>query len=228
MFKGRNFLFIGLPFLLLLLWLFACKDSSPGGQGVVLMKLGNRVVTVNDYKEAFEMAMSAYPMKALADRNHIKVAKVRLLNQMTDELVILHRADALQLIVSDEELNSSIDNILKDYPDQTFDQILVEQSISFNRWKESLRKRLLIEKTIREDTRGLSDSVGDSKPSVALRQQEQKNEPNPPEQQEGSVEGEPYPEGKSAQDIYAAWMARLRKTHPVYIDENQWEAILEE
>jgi hypothetical protein len=229
MFKDRGFVFVGLILLVLMLGISACKDSGPGKQGDVLMKIGDRVFTVTDFQQAFEMAMAAYPMKALTDPNNIKVAKVRLLNQMTDELVILKRADELQLTVSDEELDAAVNNIIKDYPDQTFDQILIEQSISFNRWKESLKKRLLIEKTIQKDTLGLTQSTVDSNALVEPMQEEPNQEAeHPPGRQEGTLEEENNTESRSAQDVYAAWMTVLRKTHPVFIDKSQWEKIIEE
>jgi hypothetical protein len=227
MFKERVFLLRIFIFLLVFLMLSGCNNPSPGGKGVVLMKLGDRVVMVSDFKQAFEMAMAAYPTTALTDRNHLKVARIRLLNQMTDELVIMNRADELQITVSDEELNTAINNIIKDYPDQTFDQVLVEQSISFNRWRESLRKHLLIEKTIHRDILGFSALTGDSNPSGNPK--EKKNgASDAPESEDGSPEGDPAFERDSARDIYALWMAGLRKTHPVFIDKIQWNAILEE
>lgn len=229
MFKDRGFLFTGLILMLLLLSLSACKDKSPGNQGVVLMKLGDRVVTVNEYKQAFEMAMAAYPIKALTDRSHIKVAKVRLLNQMTDELVIINRADELKFTITDEELNTAVNHIIKDYPDQTFDQILVEQSISFNRWRESLRKRLLIEKTIRKDIRGFSEPEVDSVDSTEPESLEKIDEPDDSSNlREVTLEEEEDSDTTRAQDVYAAWMVELRKTHPVFIDETRWKNILEE
>jgi hypothetical protein len=224
MFKDRGFLFRIFISLVVFSALFGCKNPSPGGKGVVLIKLGDRVVTVSDYHQAFEMSMAAYPTRVLTDRNHLKVARIRLLNQMTDELVIMNRADELQLEVSDEELNTAINNILKDYPDQTFDQVLTEQSISFNRWRESLRKRLLIEKTIHKDILAFSGSAGDFK-GPGDRKTEGSEAPG---SVEGAPEGEAGAESDSAQDIYALWMAGLRKTHPVFIDKSRWESILEE
>ena len=226
--KHCRFLLNFLNLLALLTVLSGCSNPSPGEEGLVLMKTGNRMVTVHQYKQAFEMAMSAYPMKALTDRNHILLTRIRLLNQMTDELVMLERADDLGLTVSDEELENTVNRIKKDYPDHAFDQVLIEQAISYHNWKESLRNRLLIEKAVQAD---IEDFTGMILQNLSPFERYQRERLRQVEHQSGEREKfirEKPIDSPDVQNAFSIWISQMRKTYPVVIDENLWEKIQSE
>ena len=70
------------------------------------------------------------------------------MNQMAEELIIDRRAEELGIVLEDAELDAAIQDIKKDYPDDTFEQMLLESAIPFSLWKERLRVRLLMEKVV--------------------------------------------------------------------------------
>jgi hypothetical protein len=67
---------------------------------------------------------------------------------MTEELVIDRRAGELGIQLDDAELEAAIQEIKKDYPEDEFEQMLLESAIPFSLWKDRLRVRLLMEKVV--------------------------------------------------------------------------------
>ena len=67
---------------------------------------------------------------------------------MTIEMLMITRADELNIDVSDDELNAKIAEIKADYPDGTFEETLLEAAVTFDDWKRRMKTRMLVEKLI--------------------------------------------------------------------------------
>jgi len=105
-------------------------------------------VTLAQFERAFEAARIAYSDNRSVDPQVIENARLRLLNQMTEEVIIDRRAHELGIVLDDNELEAAIQAIKKDYPDDEFEQMLLESAIPYSLWKERLRMRLLMEKVV--------------------------------------------------------------------------------
>jgi hypothetical protein len=128
--------------------LAACdKPSSKSAQEYVI-RVGDRVLTVRDFDKAFEIAKIAYPQKAMQDPVALKEAQLRLLRQMTEEMIIIERAKELGIEISVAEVEKAVSEIKKDYPEDVFEQTLLAYAVSYNSWEAGLKKRLLVEKVI--------------------------------------------------------------------------------
>ncbi len=124
-------------------------DSKSGKEYVI--RVGDRVLTVRDFDKAFEIAKIAYPHNAMQDPVALREARLRLINQMTEEMIILERARELGLETSASEVEKAVSEIKKDYPEDAFEQTLLEYAVSYNSWEEALKKRLLVDKVIGEE-----------------------------------------------------------------------------
>jgi parvulin-like peptidyl-prolyl isomerase len=67
---------------------------------------------------------------------------------VVDHYLILEYAKQQALSVSDEELESAVKEIKKDYAEKDFQEFLLKGYIDYREWKEELRERLLIKKVI--------------------------------------------------------------------------------
>jgi FKBP-type peptidyl-prolyl cis-trans isomerase (trigger factor) len=67
---------------------------------------------------------------------------------MTEEVVIDRRAGNWGIVLDDAELEAAIQEIKKDYPEDEFEQMLLESAIPYSLWKDRLRVRLLMEKVV--------------------------------------------------------------------------------
>jgi parvulin-like peptidyl-prolyl isomerase len=71
-----------------------------------------------------------------------------LLQRVVDHYLILEYAKQQGLSVSDEELESAVKEIKKDYAEKDFQDLLLKGYIDYGEWKEELRERLLNKKVI--------------------------------------------------------------------------------
>ena len=97
------------------------QKASDYGTGV-LLRVGDRVLTVLDFNEAFEISKTAYAHNIRQQSEDLRDAQMRLLNQLTVELLLLERAQELGISVTQEELERAVSEIKSDYPEGEFEQ----------------------------------------------------------------------------------------------------------
>ena len=139
-------LLLSLTFTLLL----GCEEKNTA-HNPVLMQTANQAVTAAAYRQElniYRTATGIYPHEdAAADRE----MQIRFVSQMADQLVLLEHARALGIGVGDRDLEAALADIQRDYPDDVFEQLLLENAITLDEWKASLRTRLTIELVIRQE-----------------------------------------------------------------------------
>jgi len=143
-----RYVFIFLFLLNTILNLASCTNSHSNN---VVIKVENLVLTLPEFNEYFESLKAAYSLDELRRPSIRRIIRLRLLYQLLDEMIILKRAQELNLAVTDQELNKAIRDIRKDYPGKSFEEMLIKEVVSYSRWKKMLRRRLLIEKVIEKD-----------------------------------------------------------------------------
>jgi hypothetical protein len=103
------------------------------------------------FERAFEAARIAYSDARSVDPQVIQNARLRLLNQMAEEVIVDRRAKELGIALEETELEAAIQNIKQDYPEDTFEQMLLESAIPYSLWRDRLRVRLLMEKVVDQE-----------------------------------------------------------------------------
>lgn len=136
--------------------LAGCSDVEHKQKDEYLIKLKDRIITVADFNNAFEIAENAYSQNRIQQPDVARKARLRLIQQMTEEIILLERAEELGITMTDSQVEKAIRDIKKDYPDNVFQEILVEYAVPYRSWKEGLKTRLLMEKVI---TQELGDKI---------------------------------------------------------------------
>ncbi len=204
-----------------------CHCDRPTQEDNYLIHVGSSTVTVSEFKQAVQAAAEeVFPGEQEVNAAAQNDLRVRVLNQLTEELIITERAKAMGLRVSDEELEHAVAGIKADYPDDTFEKTLLENAVSFQSWKEKLATRLLIDKVIESE---LVDKVEITSQDLADYFQDH--------YPQGVPEGENADEinqkivrhlrRQKAEGMYQAWIENLRKTYPVDIDQQRWNRLSE-
>jgi len=148
-----NFIIL-LGVLLMALILAACANPDSVDEKKYVIRVQDRVLTVFDFNKAFEMAKTAYPHNVMQDPVALRESRLRLLNQLTEQMLIMERAQELGIETTELEVEKTISDITKDYPEDVFEQTLLEYAVPYNVWEEGLKKRLLIEKVVNEELSG--------------------------------------------------------------------------
>lgn len=192
-----------------------------------LIRVGSSTITVAEFKRAVDATSEeAFPGDQDIDPSVLSDLRVRVLNQLTDELIIIERAAALGIHVSDQELESSIEAVKADYPDDTFEKTLLENAVSFQAWKQKLATRLLIDKVIAKE---LVDKVEITSKDVAIYFQNHfpKGIPEGEDADQFNKRIVQHLRQQKAEALYHGWIESLRKTFPVEVHQQRWNRLVE-
>ena len=209
--------------------LAGCSDTDTDLSGVYLVRVGKQVVSVVDFNKAFEIAKTAYPHNMMQNPNDVKEAQIRLLNQMTEELILIERAAELEIQVTEEEVENAIAKIKEDYPNEdVFKQTLLEYAVSYESWRKGLKTRLLMEKLVERE---LKTQIVISPDEIAKHYKENYSEE---QTTQAPVQGERDVDAiiveqlrrKKTEVAYKAWIEKLQKRYAIEINKKEWEKIL--
>jgi len=205
-----------------------CHNDVSEQDNRCLIRVGASRITVQDFRDAFEIAKVAYPHNAMQDPEILKKLRSRLLNQLSDETILLERAKTLQIDVSETELEAAIEEIKADYPEGVFQQVFFESAISYPHWLQRIKTRLLIDRVIEKD---LTDKVDITPEDVSnfLKDHDMMNDTSLPYDYESMNEKTiAFLRRKKAEEIYPEWMKKLKQEYKIEIDHELWEKIVED
>ncbi len=207
--------------------LSACGENASVTPPDYLIRIGTRVVTRFDFERAFEITKTAYPHNVLQKKEAMKEARLRLLNQLTEELVLQQRAFEIGVKVTETELNAAIDGIKQDYPEGMFQQTLLENAISFESWKNGLKNRLLMEKVIASE---LEDRISISQDDIAKYYREHvldENKIKEQNQEDTNALIIKHLRRQKAEQAYKTWIEKLQQSYEIDINWKLWEKIID-
>ena len=192
-----------------------------------LVKVGGSTLTVAEFNEVFEISKTAYSHSDTMDPAVVADIKLRLLNQLIEELILIERAGALGIAVSDQELESEVQKIRADYPEDVFEEMLLEAAVSFEAWKKRLRMQLVARKFIQIE---LEAKVTITAEEVARYYAKHFPVDTPHETDDrgaGVTDAMilKMVKNQKVQAAYAEWMKTNRRSVAIDINSRQWEAI---
>jgi len=210
-----------------MLVLLGCVDRGPAGDQRFLLRVGERQVSVAAFHRIFEISKTAYTHNDLRDPAVSRDLKLRLLNQLVEELILLEKAESDGITITGDELDAAVRQITADYPAGVFEEMLMESAVSFEDWQERLRVRLL--------TRRVIDNV--IAKDIVISPQDI--------QDYFKAHRDDWPGAETTEEIdrinavilrrlrdtkteraYAAWMSEQRSRIPIEINAVQWERIM--
>jgi len=204
-----------------------CMNSESNPDAVQLIRVNDRVLTVLEFNQAFEISKTAYSHSLRYEPDVYRNAQLRLLNELTIEMIILERAAELGLTISDEEVEKAVADVKKDYPEDTFEKTLLEFAVSYETWRDRLRNRLLMEKVIDYE---LKEQILITSEDIAKYYEENFRAKAPDADSEMNTEDinkmiiEQLRREKMEQ-AYQTWINRLKQRYLIEINSIQWERI---
>ncbi len=115
----------------------------------VVAEVNGDPITVAEFVEELSPLVEGYHTPASPqEQEALERLKEALLDQLIEKRLILQEARRMNITVSDEELEEVFAAIRKGYPKGGFEEVIRGEGISMAQWKERLRQRILIEKTI--------------------------------------------------------------------------------
>ena len=204
-----------------------CMNSGSSQDNEPLIRVQDRILTVLDFNKAFEVAKTAYPHNFEDDQEYFRNARLRLLNQLVVEMIILERADELDLSISSEEIQNAVNEIKNDYPEDTFEKALLESAVSYESWEARLKSRLLMQKVVDHE---LKDQIVITPEDIAgyyERNYQATDADAEPKNENDDINENiiKHLRQEKAQKAYKTWIKELKRKYSIEINSTRWEAI---
>jgi hypothetical protein len=201
------------------------KGSDLGNE--VLIRVGNRVVTILDFNEAFEISKTAFVHSTSEPSEDLRKAQLRLLNELILEMILLERAHEIGISVTDIELERAVAALKSDYPTGEFEQTLLEFAVSYETWESRLKTRLIMEKVIEKEVENRititsEDIAAYYKKNFQGKKSESESTPASGDINEIIVK---QLRREKAEDSYKIWIEELEAKYEIEINNEQWEKI---
>lgn len=191
-----------------------------------LIRVGSSMVTVAEFKVRVEATSEeAFPGEESVNPDALNDLRVRILNQLTEELIISERAKQIGVQISDVELDQAVESIKADYPDDTFEKTLLENAVSFSAWKQKMATRMLVDKVI---ARELVDKVAITSGDVSAYFQAHYPDGAPQGEDADQINKRivRHLRQQKAEKMYQDWIESLRKMYPADINQQQWNILV--
>lgn len=201
---------------------FGCQpETDPAVEGsAVLMTVGSEEIREDEFRRAYRVFRAAYGAEPDEPPAVERSAMLRFIQQLADQLVLMAHAREIGVVISDEALNEAVDAIRKDYPEGLFEQMLLENAVNFEDWKEALRVRLTIDRLVQKE---LTDKVRISEEELAAHFRSHDPKAPLPEAEAGGSDRmdrllvEQLRRQKT-EEAYGPWIDNLRSRYAVAID----------
>jgi hypothetical protein len=210
-----------------LLLFSGCGEKDSGLANEVLISVGDRVVTILDFNEAFEISQIESVHRTSEQSEDLRKAQLRLLNELIIETILLERARESGISVTDIELERAVGAIKSDYPAGEFDETLLEFAVSYETWESRLKTRLIMEKVIEKELENRititpEDIAEYYKKNFQDKKGESESTPASGDINEIIVK---QLRREKAEETYRAWIEELKAKYEIEINAEQWEKI---
>ena len=140
---------LGSVAVILIIMALGCTKKVEDKEDTTLAKIGTSVITLQDFENAFSNGGERYASRYPLDRTAVLKLKATYLNQMIEEKLILMEAKRLSIDVGKEEIDAAVAGVRKNYGDnESFRKVFVDGHINMEKWREKIRRKLLVEKVI--------------------------------------------------------------------------------
>lgn len=215
-------------FLSIICPLAGCADSESKHRDEYFIRVGDSVITVLDFNRAFEIAKTFYSHSEMQQPEAVREAQMRFVKQMTEEMILRERAKDIGIKITDEEVKKAVEDIKRDYPENVFDQILLEYAVPYQSWEKGLETRLLMEKVVAKE---LGDHIVVTPDDVSkYYEAHHKNDELTPDIKKVSKDiNETMIKNlrrKKIEEAYNPWIKELQKKYIIEVNKAQWEKII--
>lgn len=131
--------------LVLILGVAGCAAPEAPEPEPCVLKAGTVCVTKPEFADELDLKLTAYPYD-LSDRpGAYNNMVLDLLAVLSDETVLLAAAADNGVTVTAGDVDAAEAVIMKDYPEDSFHQMLLENAVPYRVWKKRLKKDMVIQ-----------------------------------------------------------------------------------
>ena len=142
----------GLNFLLIIsvLWTCSCNLIKPED---AVITIGNKSFGREEVRKELEHIILDMGIADKEAKANIK----SIINKIVEKKLMLEYGQKNGITISQDELKAAEKKLRRDFPDDVFNNMLLERYIDFDEWEKNLKEELLLTKIVNT---ALADSVG--------------------------------------------------------------------
>ena len=131
-----------------LLFAFVACQSKQGSSDVMASVDGRKIYR-SDVEKYYQNQTSGSDQHPTAEQ--ATTVKLGILKELIENEILMHRAEKLGLLATDEEIDRKLTEIKSPYSQEQFDQKLKEKKITLDDFKRDLRRSLTVEKVLNKE-----------------------------------------------------------------------------
>jgi hypothetical protein len=223
--------FIGWFLLCNILYFMGCGEPEKEKVPEYLLKTPKMIITRSDFIEELDLKRAAYPYNINENPDEYNEMVMDLIETLSEEIVLLSAAADKGVTVTDQEVQSAEDEFKKDYPEDSFDQILLKNAISYSFWKKRFRNNMIMDKLIDQELKKKVEIT--SRDIVEFYEKHRIASTRDLDHNtlmlkkiDNEKELVSRLRMQKTQDHYDAWMQQLGKDYPVEINKEELKTFL--
>jgi len=223
--------FIDWVFICGALFLMGCSEPEQGTDSSFLIKTASIMITSVEFLEELDLKRAAYPYDIDENPEEYNKMVMDLVQMLSNEILLLSAASDKGVDVTMQEVQSAEEELRKDYPEDSFEQILLKNAIPRSLWKKRFRKNMIIDKLIDQELKQKIEItpqgiVGFYKKYYTDYLQKNNESIRDLKQIENEKELVSRLRLQKAQDQYEEWLQKLLKDYPVQINMEKLKTFL--
>jgi peptidyl-prolyl cis-trans isomerase SurA len=132
-----------------LFFLVACQPRQGGAD--VMASVDGRKILRSDVEKYYLNQTSASDQPQAPVGEQATSLRLSILRELIDDEILMHRAEKLGLLATDEEVDRKMNEIKSPYTQEQFDQKLKDKKITLDDFRRDLRRSLTVEKVMTKE-----------------------------------------------------------------------------
>jgi peptidyl-prolyl cis-trans isomerase SurA len=120
-------------------------------------KVGGDVMATVDGRTVFRSEVDKYYDNSVASAQQVPTGeqatmlRLNILRQVIEDYMVMHRAEKLGLLATEEEVDRKLNEIKSPYTQEEFDQRLKEKKITLDDFKRDIRRSITVDKVMNKE-----------------------------------------------------------------------------
>src|SRR5215467_2989253 len=133
-----------------LIFLTACQ-SKQGGADVMATVDGRKIFRSDVEKYYLNQTAASDQQQPAPVGEQATSLRLSILRELIDDEILMHRAEKLGLLATEEEVDRKMNEIKSPYTQEQFDQKLKDKKITLDDFRRDLRRSLTVEKVVNKE-----------------------------------------------------------------------------
>jgi len=126
--------------------LVGCKSQVSGD---VMAAVDGRKIFRSDVDKYYDNQVASAQQAPTGEQ--ATILRLNILRQMIDDEIVMHRAEKLGLLATEEEVDRKLNEVKSPYTQEEFDQRLKEKKITLEDFKRDIRRSITVDKVMNKE-----------------------------------------------------------------------------